>query len=107
MNYQRRHFLQGASALAVGARLEAMAFAADSDINVGYHVITWGGKFEQAIDDISAVGFRGIQILNTDYQKYADRPTEFKDLMAAKKLTPVSISTGQVTINPAIVRLIA
>src|SRR5262249_35869880 len=72
----------------------------DYEFKVGYHAITWGENTEQAIDEISALGYRGIQIRAGDYQKYAGRPAEFKDLMAAKKLTLVSISSGGVTIRP-------
>ena len=32
---------------------------APSDIQLGYAAITWGGNDEQAIDDISALGFPG------------------------------------------------
>lgn len=95
MNTSRREFLAAAGA----AALVSNAFQAD--FQIGYHAITWGEKFEQAVDEISELGFRGIQIRAADYRKYANRAGEFKDLMARKKLTVVSISSGGVTVNPA------
>jgi inosose dehydratase len=99
MSFSRRVFLIGAGAAALASRLSPSTFAAD-EFKIGYHAITWGDKIEQAIDDISELGFRGIQIRRPDYEKYATRAGEFKDLMATKKLTVVSISTGGVTIKP-------
>jgi inosose dehydratase len=95
MIQSRRQFLLGAGATALAAR-----FAADYDFKIGYHTITWGDKTGQAIDEISELGFSGVAIRRSDYEQYANRAAEFKELMAAKKLTLVSISTGDVTINP-------
>jgi inosose dehydratase len=104
MDHLRREFLIGAGATALTTQLDvgvfSSAFAAQDELKIGYHAITWGGKTEQAIDEISELGYRGIQIRRPDYEKYANRAGEFKDLMAAKKLTVVAISTGNVTINP-------
>ena len=101
----RRQFLLCAGATALAAQFDATpissAFAADYEFKVGYHAMTWGDKTEQAIDEISDLGYRGVAIRRSDYEKYANRAAEFKDLIAAKKLTLVSISTGDVTINPA------
>jgi len=99
----RRQFLLGAGATALAAQFHANPISysfADYEIKIGYHTITWGDKTEQAIDDISELGFSGVAIRRPDYEKYANRTAEFKDLIAAKKLTLVSISTGDVTINP-------
>lgn len=103
MSFSRREFLVGAGASLAAAQLDVSASAfgvSDYEFKIGYHAITWGDKTEQAIDEISELGFKGIQIRSGDYQKYANRPNEFKDLMAAKNLTVVSLSTGDLTINP-------
>jgi len=100
MNFPRREFLVGAGAATIASPFDVSSLAADYEFKIGYHAITWGDKTEQAIDEISELGFRGIQIRRPDYEKYATRAAEFKDLMAAKKLTVVSISTGNVTIKP-------
>jgi len=100
----RRQFLLGAGATVLAAQFDANSissvFAADYEFKIGYHAMTWGDKTEQAIDEISELGYIGVAIRRSDYEKYANRAAEFKDLMAAKKLTLVSISTGDVTINP-------
>ncbi len=103
MSFSRREFLVGAGASLAAAQLDVSASALGADdyeFKIGYHAITWGDKTEQAIDEISELRFKGIQIRSGDYQKYANRQSEFKDLMAAKNLTVVSISTGDLTINP-------
>ncbi|MBI4420795.1 MAG: hypothetical protein HY560_08215 [Gemmatimonadetes bacterium] len=51
----------GALALAAVGRTARAATQGD-DIRFGYAAITWGGNDRQAIDDIAAVGFRGIQL---------------------------------------------
>jgi inosose dehydratase len=100
----RRQFLLGVGAAALAAQFDpdpnSSVFAADYEFKIGYHAMTWGDKTEQAIDEISELGFSGVAIRRSDYEKYANRAAEFKDLMAAKKLTVVLISTGDVTINP-------
>jgi sugar phosphate isomerase/epimerase len=99
----RRQFLLGAGATALSAQFDANPTSssfADYEFKIGYHTITWGDKTEQAIDEISELGFGGVAIRRADYEKHANRAAEFKDLIAAKKLTLVSISTGDVTINP-------
>src|SRR6478752_2752015 len=76
----RREFLTGVAAAAVASHLpissarELLYPPVDlsyfdtpippgpSEIHFGYAAITWGGKDRQAIDDIAAVGFRGIQL---------------------------------------------
>jgi len=116
MSFSRRKFLLGVGATAVASRVaglevvtQAEAFdysifdrpiSASPEFKVGYHAITWGNNIQQAINDISALGYRGIQIRREDYKQYADRAGEFKDLLAQKKLQLVSISTGGVTIKP-------
>ncbi|MBO0857703.1 MAG: TIM barrel protein [Chloracidobacterium sp.] len=100
----RREFLLGAGATALASRFGAgrisSILAADYEFKVGYHTAAWGDKTSQAIDEISELGFGGVAISGSAYEKYANRAAEFKSLMAAKKLTLVSISTGVVTINP-------
>lgn len=75
---------------------------APDDINVGYAAITWGGNDEQAIEDISAVGFPGIQLRAGVLSRFGDRPAELRDLLARHKLTFVALSSGNVSIDPAL-----
>lgn len=98
MNISRREFLAATGAAALAG---SSAFGANqSDFKLGYHAITWGDNVEQAINEISELGFTGIQLRANDYRKYANRAGEFKALMAAKKLTVVALSSGNVTLKP-------
>jgi inosose dehydratase len=67
----------------------------------GYAAITWNGNDRQAIDDIAAVGFRGIQLRQSAFDTWADRPAELKDLLAQKGLVFVALSSGNVPLDPA------
>ncbi|RXK52534.1 sugar phosphate isomerase/epimerase family protein [Aquirufa rosea] len=95
----RREFLQQSSLLAFMASLPASEAA--SSFKMGYSAITWGGKDEQAIADISSLGFRGIQLRANSYAKYKDNPQDLKALLDAAKLQLVMFSSGNVEIDPA------
>ena len=116
MSFSRRQFLLGVGAAAITTQLSASATtsraemmeysifnlpsSASAEFNIAYHAITWGDDFNQAITDISALGYCGLQMRSDDYKLYPDRASEFKDLLAAKQLTLVSISTGGVSVKP-------
>ncbi len=100
MAFSRRQFLLDAGAALFAAPC-AYAQAAPAEFKIGYHAITWGDQIEQALDEIAELGYRGVQIRQPHYAKYATRTSEFKDLLAAKKLTLVAISSGNATLNPA------
>ena len=70
-------------------------------IQFGYHAITWGGKDLQAIEEIAAGGFKGIQLRSNLIKEYGDKPQAIKDLLAKHKLTFVAFSSGNVLIDPA------
>jgi inosose dehydratase len=70
-------------------------------IQFGYHAITWGGKDLQAIEEIAAGGFKGIQLRSNLIKEYGDKPGAIKDLLAKHKLTFVAFSSGNVLIDPA------
>ncbi len=72
-----------------------------STIRFGYAAITWGSALTQAMDDIAAVGFRGIQLRGEAVQQYGDRPAVLKEALAAHKLTFVALSSGNLSIDPA------
>jgi len=75
------------------------ATAASADIRIGYASITWGGKAQQAIDDISAVGYRGIQLRSDDITQF--QPSALRDELQRKNLEFVALSSGNVSIDPA------
>lgn len=71
-------------------------------LRFGYAAITWGGNDAQAIEDISALGFRGIQLRASAFRKWGERPGELADLLKEKGLTLVAFSSGVVRLDPAV-----
>jgi inosose dehydratase len=74
---------------------------APGDIRFGYAAITWGGNDEQAIADISSVGFRGIQLRSNVLETYGQRPAALRDLLAQHKLPMVALSSGNLRLDPS------
>jgi inosose dehydratase len=70
-------------------------------IRFGCAAITWDGNERQAITDISALGYRGIQLRASAIQQWGDRPGELAELLAANRLTLVALSSGVVRLDPA------
>lgn len=68
----------------------------------GYAAITWGGNDRAAIDDIAAVGFRGIQLRGSAVTTWQDKPEELKELLARRGLSFVALSSGSVSVDPAV-----
>jgi inosose dehydratase len=115
----RRDFLRaalgGAAAASVGLRTAVAApqspraiapprripAPGDPFTQLGYAAITWGGNDEQAIDDIAAVGFHGIQLRSPILEKYGDRPAELKRRLDDKGLTLMCLSSGSLDADPA------
>ena len=99
MSFQqtRRTFLATLGAAAAAAALPAFATPAPSGIRFGYTAMTWGDKERQAIDDISALDFPGIQFRNNAVAEF--KPSELKDLLAQRKLTFVALSSGEVILD--------
>lgn len=98
----RRQFVcdtaAGAAALALTGL--APAFAAPGDIRFGYAAITWEGQDRQAIDDVAAVGYKGIQLRTSTLPEFGDKPAALKALLGERNLTMVAFSSGGVRIDP-------
>ena len=73
---------------------------AGSNISFGYAAITWGGNDVQAIKDVSAVGFKGIQLRTSVLPEFEKRPAALRDLLAANQLKFTAFSSGGVSIAP-------
>jgi len=73
---------------------------APSEIHLGYAAITWNGNDRQAIDDISDLGFHGIQLRANVIKEF--NVAELKELLQKHKLTMVALSSGGVRIDPAV-----
>jgi inosose dehydratase len=89
----RRAFL---ARIAATAAIPAFA-SAPTGIRYGYTAMTWGKEEKQAIDEISATGFEGIQFridATTEFQ-----PSELRTLLQQHKLTFVALSSGEVPID--------
>lgn len=79
----------------------AVSNGATNSIRFGYAAITWGGSDRQAIDDIAAVGFPGIQLRASAVDNWGENPETLKALLAERGLTFVALSSGLVRIDPA------
>ncbi len=102
----RRQFLQslGLSALAISAGADPLTTHLSpkkSGLQIGYSAITWGGNDAQAIKDISALGYRGIQLRANAFGPYRAKPSELKALLDEAKLQLCMFSSGNVEIDPA------
>lgn len=77
--------------------------ASAASLTYGYAAITWGKAFTEAIDDISAVGFRGIQLRTTDgvVDRFGETPAALRDLLARRHLRFAVLSSGHLVIDPA------
>ncbi len=93
----RRRFLAQNSLLALAAFLPS---AKSKTYRLGYSAITWGGKDELAIEELSVLGYKGIQLRANTYAKYKDNPSDLKQLLDAKGLSLVMFSSGNVEIDP-------
>lgn len=94
----RRSFLAGlAATAAAGSALPAFASAPRDRMRFGYAAITWGNAERQAIDDISAVGYSGIQLRANALTDF--KPAELRDLLAQHKLTFVALSSGDLSLD--------
>ena len=103
----RRQFLTtaGLSALALTASLDQLLARPDliknSGLKIAYSAITWGGNDAQAITDLAALGYRGIQLRANAFGPYKAKPSELKALLEQHKLTLAMFSSGNVEIDPA------
>ncbi len=99
---ERREFLAsglGAATWVAGGR--PRPFLRPARLRFGYAAITWGGNDRQAIDDIAALGFHGIQLRQSAVATWGDRPLELKQLLADRHLTLVALSSGDVSLDAA------
>ncbi|PYO95090.1 MAG: xylose isomerase [Gemmatimonadetes bacterium] len=95
---KRRDFL---ASLTAAAGVVAWRPRAAARVRFGYAAITWNGNDRQAIDDIAALGYRGIQLRQPAFDMWGERPAELKDLLARKHLVFVALSSGNAPLDPA------
>ncbi|MGV3589837.1 MAG: sugar phosphate isomerase/epimerase family protein [Adhaeribacter sp.] len=68
-------------------------------LKLGYSAITWGGNDVQAIKDIAALGFKGVQLRSNVLKEYSAKPQELKALLTQYKLELPMFSSGNANIN--------
>lgn len=101
----RRKFLAGAGTLVAATSASALLKPFESASNdsqavrLGYAAITWGTDGRKAIQDISAVGFPGIQLRADAVKQF--QAAELRDLLRQHGLTFVALSSGDLHIDPA------
>jgi inosose dehydratase len=105
----RRDFVKIAGGAALGvclagpdAALQAWQGSSSPALRFGYAAITWEGNDVQAIDDVAAVGFKGIQLRSSAPEKFGDAPGALRDLLQKRQLTMVALSSGNLRIDPAV-----
>ena len=76
---------------------------APSEILFGYASITWGGNDRQAIEDIAAVGFHGIQLRSNSVTEFGS-PAAVRDLLSQHELKFVALSSGDLLSDSASVK---
>jgi inosose dehydratase len=69
-------------------------------LKIGCAAITWGGKDGQAVEQIAALGYPGIQLRANVVEEHPD-PKDLAAALAAHKLTFVALSSGTCTLDPA------
>ena len=69
-----------------------------ADIRVGYAAITWSGQDVQAIEDIAAVGYKGIQLRSNCIEEFGS-PQKVRDLLGAHSMQFVALSSGDLDIE--------
>lgn len=69
-------------------------------MDVGCASITWDGRDDEAIRQISALGYPGIQLRANVLKEHPD-PAKLKDELAAHKLVFVALSSGDTALDPA------
>jgi len=75
--------------------------AGAGEIRWGYASITWGGNDRAAIEDIAALGFRGIQLRANVIEEFRSAG-ELRELLGKHELKMVALSSGGVRIDPAV-----
>jgi len=116
----RREFLAGAGALTAATSFPSLLLGEPSrlyppmdlsrfdrpippapfEMHIGYAAITWGGNDRQAIEDIAAVGYPGIQLRADSVQEFGSGAA-LRDVLEQHRLQMIALSSGDLNIDPA------
>jgi inosose dehydratase len=97
ISVSRRRALALLGMMAAAGALPLSARAALPGVRFGYTAMTWGQDDRQAIEDIAALGFAGIQFRNNAVEEF--KPDELRALLQKKGLTFAAMSSGIVDID--------
>jgi inosose dehydratase len=94
----RRNFLAATATCAAASALPGRWLGAPSPgpIQFGYASICWNGNDRQAIEDVSSVGFRGIQLRSNILPEFAAKPGDLRATLEAHGLVFVALSSGNI-----------
>ncbi len=99
--YSRRQFVGTVAAVGAGALVSRRVVAQGGPrLKIGYASMTWGKEERQAIDDISSLGYAGIQMRNNAVSDF--KPEELRSLLQQRNLKFVALSSGELNIDPAV-----
>jgi inosose dehydratase len=70
------------------------------EMQIGYAAITWGGNDRQAIEDIAAVGYPGIQLRANSVQEFGTGAA-LREQLDKHHLKMIALSSGDLSIDPA------
>ena len=102
--HPRRTFIRQFAALSGMAMVGSLPLQAEKPLGkqtfqIGCAAITWGDDLTYAIDDISALGFKGIQLRANAYKIYGQKPQELYTLLQSKHLSLPVFSVGEANFN--------
>jgi inosose dehydratase len=97
----RRDFLAAVAAAPLMGRLLPGAGATATGFRLGYAAITWGGDDPKAIEDVSAVGFKGIQLRASAFDRWGEKPADLKAMLAAHRIAFPVLSSGNLRYDEA------
>ena len=100
----RREFVKQLSAATVAAalpvRAELDSAHSKGSIRIGYAAITWNENDQQAIADISALGYAGIQLRANVLTSIGKDPAALHRVLVDHHLAFVALSSGNVSVAP-------
>lgn len=102
LNISRRDFIAtlGATTAASLVRAPSLRAApAPAEIRWGYAAITWNGNDRQAIEDVGALGFPGIQLRANSIAEFNGNAQAVRDLLDQNHLTLVAFSSGNLDVD--------
>jgi len=101
----RRRFLTqaGLTAFAIPfvslAKDKGIVSAPVPGLKLGYSAITWGGNDVKAIQELSELGFKGVQLRSNTLEKFGNNPAELRQLLTQNQLELPMFSGGNANIN--------